>query len=147
MKFRNAYERIEHKGIEIKGNSLTQQHFKDDCDTNKIIERYTRTGVVPADLVQKSAGVYGDFSNVGDFLTAQQSVAKARESFEALPSAVRRRFNDDPAQFIDFMSNGNNYEEALKLGLVNKRVVLADPDKVVVSGDSGVTDVANDVKA
>lgn len=142
MEFRNAYERKEHKGIEIKGSSLTQQHFKDDCDTNKIIERYTRTGVVPAELVKTSQGVYADFSNVGDFLAAQLSVAKARESFEALPSAVRRRFNDDPAQFIDFMSNGANYEEALKLGLVNKRVDLAD-----LSKDSGVTDASNDVKA
>lgn len=139
--FRNAYERGVKSGFSFEGDSLTQQHFKDDCDVNKIIDRYTRTGVVPAELVQQSEGVYGDFSNVGDFLAAQQSVANARQAFEALPSSIRRRFNDDPAQLIAFMSEEKNYDEALKLGLVNKRF-----DKIDVS-PSPITEPSSEVKA
>lgn len=141
MKFRNAYERGVKSGLSFEGDSLTQQHFKDDCDVNKIIDRYTRTGVVPAELIQQSEGVYGDFSNVGDFLAAQQSVLNARQSFEALPSSIRRRFNDDPAQLIAFMSDENNYDEALSLGLVNKRL-----DKIDVS-PTPITEPSSEVKA
>ena len=145
MKFRNAYERGVHDGQSFNEPSLTQQHFKDDCDVNKIIDRYTRTGVVPAELINRSSGVYGDFSDVGDFFDAQQRVANAVQNFESLPSNIRRRFNDDPAQLIAFCNDSKNYEEALKLGLVRKREVVPDPAPVPETPP--ITDQTKDVKS
>lgn len=121
MEFRNAYEREQHKGVLFKEPTMAQQQFKDECDVNVIIDRYTKTGVVPEELVNASAGVYGDFSGVGDYMDMQNRLIAARESFDLLPSKVRSRFNDDPAELIAFVSDGNNYEEAVKLGIVNKR--------------------------
>lgn len=121
MKFRNAYEREQHKGIMFKEPTMAQQQFKNECDVNVIIDRYTKTGVVPEELVNASAGVYGDFSSVGDYMEMQNKLIAARESFDSLPSNVRSRFNDNPAELIAFVSDGNNYEEAVKLGIVNRR--------------------------
>ena len=86
MEFRTAYERCEHKGVVYTEPSMTQQHFKDECDVNNIIDRYTRTGVIPDYLTQVSEGVYGDFSDVGDYMSMQQAIINAKDSFAALPS-------------------------------------------------------------
>lgn len=122
VQFRNAYEREEHKGIVFSEPSLTQQHFKDECDVNNIIERYTATGYIPEYLTKTSEGVYGDFSEVGDFVDMQNQIIAAKNAFAALPSEVRRRFNEDPAQLIAFVRDKNNYDEAVKLGLIAKTV-------------------------
>ena len=127
MEFRTAYERCPHKGITFVGESKTQQHFKAEVDVNGIIERYTRTGYLPEDVQHAAKGVYGDFSSVDDYLAMQKKLAVADQSFAALPSAIRERFGNDPGKLISFINDGSNYEEALKLGLVNKR-----PEKVEV---------------
>lgn len=130
MEFRNAYERCEHKGKVFVSPSMTQQHFAPECDVNKIIARYTATGFVPDELVRSGNGVYGDFSNVEDFQTMQNKIIAARASFESLPSEIRRRFNDDPAQLISFVRDEGNYDEAVKLGIVKKRIVKVDESVV-----------------
>lgn len=132
MDFRAAYERCEHKGKVFVSPSKTQQHFKDECDVNKIIARYSTTGIIPDELIRSGEGVYGDFSNIEDFQTMQNKIIKARESFESLPSAIRRRFNDDPAQLIDFVSNKDNYDEAVKLGIVSPRSATLERENVDV---------------
>lgn len=131
MEFRTAYERCEHKGITFVGESKTQQHFKDEVDTNLIIERYTRTGYLPEDIQYAAQGVYEDFSEVDDYTAMQNKLAKADQSFMALPSAIRERFGQNPANLIAFLNDSKNYEEAVKLGLVNKRAV---GNKVVTDG-------------
>lgn len=130
MKFRDAYEREIHPGIFFEEPSLAQEHFKDECDVNSIIARYTRTGVIPEHLTKSAEGVYGDFSEVGDFTDMQNKVLAANESFAALPSDVRRRFNENPAELIAFVRNKDNYDEAVKLGIVNKRVVTGETKEV-----------------
>jgi len=37
-----------------------------------------------------------------------------------LPADLRARFDNDPAQLIQFLENSDNKDEAIKLGLVNK---------------------------
>lgn len=126
MEFRTAYERCVHKGVKFSEPSMTQQHFKEECDVNNIIERYTATGMIPDYLTKTSEGVYGDFSDVGDFVDMQNQIIAAKNSFAALPSEIRRRFNEDPAQLIAFVRDNNNYDEAVRLGLVEKPVVKTE---------------------
>lgn len=130
MKFRNAYERCEHKGQAFTEPTMAQQSFKDECDVNNIIDRYTRTGVIPDYLTKTSEGVYGDFSEVGDFTDMQNKLIAAKESFAALPSEIRRRFNEDPAQLIAFVRDKDNYEEAVKLGIVSRKSATLERENV-----------------
>lgn len=112
--------------------SLTQQHFRDECDINHIMARYRETGFL-VDPMQKATAKpqFGDFSTVSDFMQAQNIIAHARENFDALPSNLRERFANNPAQMLSFLENESNYEEAVKLGLVEKR-----PESVVPSASS-----------
>lgn len=95
--------------------SLTQQQYKDDCDINKILERYARTGELTH--MMKRDPAYGDFSKVPDYLDAMGIVLKAQEQFENLDAPIRKRFNNDPAEFLAFATNAENLPEMVKMGL------------------------------
>lgn len=97
------------------GEAVVQQSFKDECDINVIVKRFGLTGELPGDF---RAPVSGDFTGISDFQTAMNAVLAAESSFMQIPAEIRARFNNDPARLIDFVSNGENRAEALKLGLL-----------------------------
>lgn len=108
---------IDRLSVPVKcGISLTQQHFKEECDINTIVRRYAVTGVMPN--VNPKPPIYGDFSEVPDYQAAFAAVAHAGELFASLPSAVRDRFGNDPARMIAFLQDSANRAEAEKLGLI-----------------------------
>jgi phage internal scaffolding protein len=47
-------------------------------------------------------------------------VIAVQDEFEALPAQIRARFDNDPAQLIEFLENSDNRPEAEELGLVDK---------------------------
>jgi len=108
------------------GAGLTQQSMKDECDINRLMERYRKTGQLP-DLVRKNPQ-YGDFSAVPDFLEAQNVIIRAQEQFDALPAKVRERFGNDPAKMLAFVADPKNGDELVKLGLAEKRKAPASAD-------------------
>lgn len=97
------------------GESLTQGEFKDECDINVIMRRYTQTGRLPTMPVN---AVFGDFSETGDYQTMLQQVMDAQRAFDELPSHLRERFNHNPGTLLNFLHDPNNLDEAVKLGLV-----------------------------
>jgi len=111
------------------GPSRAQQQFKDDCNVNNIIAKFKATGSV-THVRNTQEGVYTDLVNLPNLMEAQQVVIAASKAFEAVPSAIRQRFNHDPQLFIDFLSDEKNNEEAVKLGL-KTRQQIPKPDPVV----------------
>lgn len=121
-------------------NSMTKQSFKDECDVNKIMARYTKTHDISL-LMQRNPR-FGDFSDVPSYQEALHRVIFAQEQFEALNAVTRARFNNDPAQFLAFASDPENNAEMVKLGLAKEvlptpepspqKVIVVNPD---VSGD------------
>lgn len=109
-------------GVTSVNPSLTQQQFKEECDINLILARFTRTGVI--DSVAAGQAIYGDFSNVQDYQTAQNSLLAAQQAFDSLDSSVRKRFNNNPAELLAFMDNPDNAAEAFELGLINSSPVV-----------------------
>ncbi|AXH75024.1 MAG: internal scaffolding protein [Microviridae sp.] len=105
--------------------SMAQQQFVEESDINTIVDRYGLNGSLP-DVVR--APQYGDFTSIYDFHTAMNAVNEAKASFMSLPAKTRARFENDPQQFLEFVSNDANYQEARDLGLLE---VLTDaPVKV-----------------
>lgn len=102
------------------GKTRTVQSAKDECDINKIMSRYAKTGLISH--VNGREARYGDFTGVVDYQTAVDAVRAAEVSFMALPSSVRSRFDNDPGQLIAFLSDRANLDEAVELGLVQKPV-------------------------
>lgn len=109
------------------GEGRTKQSFKDECDINKIMNRYVKTGQLPA--MQRKNPQYGDFSSALDFQAAQDIVVKAREQFEALPAKVRSRFKNEPSEFLRFMEDPENVKEMESLGLINKKEEVKEVNK------------------
>lgn len=99
--------------------SRTKQSFKDECDINKIMRRYVVHGVLPQGV---GVAKYGDFSEAGTYLEAQNIIIKARAQFSSLPSKVRERFRNDPAEFLKFVQDKGNAEEAQQLGLLREEL-------------------------
>ena len=103
--------------VECKGGR-THQSFKDECDVNQVMKRYEKTGILRQ---SQNRPQYGDFSNVGDYQEALNTVIQADKMFGELSATVRRRFDNDPQQFLDFVEDPNNQDEAIQLGSQHHR--------------------------
>ncbi|ALS03783.1 VP3 [Gokushovirus WZ-2015a] len=108
--------------------SLTQQEFKESCDINNILAKFSvqaqALGVEPSQLMPQDQGSYGDFSNLDDFQTAQNKIAFLNDQFSNLPSNVRRKFGDDLNTFISAVSDPSRIDELGELGVWNKESFL-----------------------
>lgn len=113
--------------------SRTKQSFKAECDVNVIMKRFKKTAGV--DFLNRYQGYltgeFGDFSEVVDYRTALEQVARAESVFGALPAALRSRFENDPAQFLDFVQDPANANELVSLGLATKKEDKETPQTTV----------------
>lgn len=105
-------------GLLCEDDSLTQQQFAEEADINYIADKFMRTGELPQVLNMPTAG---DFEGIFDFQTAMNTIAQAKQEFMSLPAKIRTRFNNDPAELIKFIEDKENYDEAVKLGFIEKK--------------------------
>lgn len=108
-------------GLKCEDPSLAQQHMKDECDINTIVERFGVTGELPTAPLPPQ---YGDFSGVTDYHSAMNAVLAAEQSFMALPAKIRARFDHDPNALLQFLNNEQNRDEAIQLGLIDGEPVV-----------------------
>lgn len=107
-------------GLECKDPSLAQQHMKDECDINVLVERFGVTGQLPVKAIEPS---YGDFSGVSDYHTALNAIKAADTAFMGLPAQLRARFDHDPNALLQFLQSEQNRDEAIMLGLIDGKPV------------------------
>lgn len=86
----------------------TKQSFKDECDINKILYRFAKTGTLSH--VAKYGGEYAEFGEF-NFHDAQNKLARGLEIFESLPGEIRREFGQDPARFFAFVNDPENADK------------------------------------
>lgn len=94
--------------------SMTDPSHAAELDINEIVNRAMKTGIWPGADRQ---ALYGDFSDPIDFQESLNIVRRAEDQFSALSADVRKRFANDPALFLEFVSNPENGAELIKLGL------------------------------
>lgn len=140
QKFKTIYNYKQNDGVNFNTPSMTQQQFKDECDINKVMDRYLRTGVLSDPLNMRGPGTYADFTEMGDYMENMNKVVEAREMFESLPAKVRERFANNPANMIEFVMDSSNKDEAIKLGLLKEEIV-ENVTSTEVTSDS--TEVSN----
>ena len=124
-------------GLRCEDASLTQQHQKDQADINFIVEQFNVTGILPTAPVSPQ---YGDFTGISDYQSALNAVIDAQDEFMSLPANLRSRFDNDPANLINFLSNDENRQEAIELGLIEpiQQAIAAasNEDKSPLQGDA-----------
>jgi len=97
-------------------NGCGKIEFTKDCYVNRIVDRYMRTGRIN---MRNGVGMYADVTKLPlDYLKASEFVKRAENDFMRLNVNVRKRFNHNPQDLIDFLSDNKNRDEAVKLGLV-----------------------------
>lgn len=141
MRFRTSCdERKPSVGITFTEPSRTKQSELADSDINNIMARYATTGQITH--LQAGQPLYGDFSEVEDYQTSLNKVMSAEDKFNSLPSDIRKKFDYNPQNMIDFILNPDNREECVKLGFINKPVNI-DGSDTTLSGSSSDTSGSN----
>jgi phage internal scaffolding protein len=110
MVFRTCYDnnrkRVQTCYAEDRGR--THQEHKQECDINHILEKYARTGLVTH--VSKYEPQYGDVTSM-EYQDMQNKIADVNSMFADLPAKERQRFNNDPSQFLAFVSDLKNVDD------------------------------------
>lgn len=96
------------------GPSKTKQSEAESCDVNRIMARFEKTGELP---VVVDPGYFADVSEVGDYLAVQERLREATTLFAQLPLKTREKFGNEPAAFVDFISDAKNVPEFAALGI------------------------------
>lgn len=132
MRFKTIFDTYKEKeGIIFKEPTMTIQSEKDNCDINVIMNRYATCGTP---LPVRSDGVepmFADVSELGDYMENFNRCKQAEEMFNALPSALRKELDNNPANLLPFIQDEKNKERCYEYGLLNKPIVEAPKANVV----------------
>lgn len=107
---------------------LVKTNFKDECDINVIMRKYQKTGQLP--LSSRGEGVFGDFSQLGDYQSCMEVVLNTQQQFETLPASLRRRFGHDIERYLEYVNNPDNVKEMTELGMIDKPVEKVDTPNI-----------------
>lgn len=138
--FRTAYDGKRNSSDDIEFDPegmMTRQAHKDECDINVIMSQYEKSGLLAH--VNEYQGEYADYDEI-DFHEAMNTVVKAEQMFESVPSSIREKFNNDPGKFLDAVTHEETGEATLReLGLLpsqKKAPEAPGPAPLVVKGPS-----------
>lgn len=132
MRFKTIYDTYKEKqGIIFKEPTMTIQSEKDNCDINVIMNRYATCGTPLPYRTDGVEPVYADVSELGDYMENFQRCKQAEEIFNALPSALRKELDYNPANLLPFIQDEKNKERCYEYGLLNKPAVEAPQVPVV----------------
>ena len=95
-----------------KRTTRVEQHHR--TQIKQIVANVEAQGLLRASV--KFSGEMDDYPNY-DFQEAQFMISKANSMFEQLPSGIRQKFNNKPAEFMQFANNPDNAQEMVDLGL------------------------------
>ena len=95
---------------------VTRQEFKQECDINYILSQYELGYEITH--INEAAPQYLDCS-AETFREHMDYIAGAFSMFEELPAKLRARFDNDPAEFLEFCSHEKNRPEMAELGLLS----------------------------
>lgn len=110
--------------------SKTLQSFTNQVNINTIMKQAEQTGQLGnPQYASQVQGMYVDLTTIPNLHEAQNRIATANQSFDALPADVRNRFDNTPQKLLDFMSSETNIEESYSLGLRKRPVDLSKEDE------------------
>ena len=90
---------------------------------HNIMAKFQQTGVINHAAKHQASYCEADGTT---FQEAMNIVIEAQEAFSDLPSSLRSRFGNDPAAYLNFVSNEENHPEMERLGLLNRAYAEED---------------------
>lgn len=108
-----------------------EQSHKDEVNINNIIRKH---GI---DMIAKTASVtqlqYWDGDPNNDFTEAMNKIAQGTQTFESLPSDIRKQFHNDPTEYMDYVFNPENRDDLIERGWMNPPEPEQQPVEVVIT--------------
>lgn len=143
-KFRSAYDgkrnRVSVQFLDENGEQSigkTEQHHKAECDINNVIKKYDKTGLITH--VNTAKATYGDYTDINEYQESLNIVIKAENAFMEMPSSIRKKFGNDPGLFMEFISNPDNLEEMITLGIAERPITPVPMEVKIVADEDGST--------
>lgn len=131
----SAYVEIENRhsyDLDFSGVvSATRQEFADECDINNLMAQYEKTGILPSSM-NNNVPQYLDVTDIPDYRETLDMLNEASAAFMALPAIVRKEFDNDPIQFVEFARDPENLPQMRTWGLAPPEKVPEPPMKVEV---------------
>ncbi len=97
---------------------MTKKSFQKECDINEIMARFQKKGII--DHYAKHGPEYMDIPEI-EYQDALNIVIRAQNTFDDLPATIRKKFNNDPSEFLSFVQDEENIEEMRELGLAKPK--------------------------
>lgn len=120
---RSAYSARERVSI-VCGGGRTKQSMKDECDINRIMRKYIKSGTVSH--VAKHGGRY-EYCTASDFMESLSIVQEGQRMFDELPAVVRKEFGNSPASFLSFVQDPKNLDKMREMGLARAAPPVVAP--------------------
>lgn len=115
----NQDETTNQSALNCPDETRTHQEFAEESDINTIIERF---GIGENPITAQKWIENIDIADAPDnYQDVLNQLNEARDQFMSLPARVRTRFNNSAHEFVNFVSDQNNLEEMVQMGLATKR--------------------------
>lgn len=102
--------------------SLTIQEPSEACDINNIVDLYCRSGRA-VDLLTVQPWTGEDVSSIpADYQECLEYVETIKQDFDNLPSKIRQEVGGSPFSMLQWITNPDNKERGVELGLFTKPV-------------------------
>lgn len=124
--FKTAFSYTPALPLDLPLEDGAKQAFKDECDINNIVRRWQSTGVFESHNSKKP--VYGDFSGIPSYHESLNAILKVEDSFHELSAEERARFDNDPANFFDYVVSRTSEKSAEEAGVSNKTSDLRETE-------------------
>ena len=117
MTIRKPYGKVDKRTTKCTGG-MTEQHHKELCNIERIVRDFKRNGV--ADHTREPSQVFADATKMGSFQERMDLITKTQQEFEMLPADIRAVFNNKTENLIEFLSDEENHDKAVEMGLLDK---------------------------
>lgn len=117
LKIRKPYDPHERVKKLFGDPSRAKQSMAAECDINNILAAYKRTGLITH--LNENKAIYADLPEPLDYQESMNAAIVVADVFSSLPSEMRNRFHNDPAEFLEFLHATDNIEEKRQLGLAD----------------------------
>ena len=95
---------------QFKTQSRTVQSDRDSTDIKRLVNT-----APPFDPSQMT---FADVTDIPDFRATQDRLADVYSRFAELPSEIREKFENEPANLVEFVQDPDNIDDAVELGLL-----------------------------
>lgn len=107
---------------EVGTELVTKQSFRDECDINTIMKRFANTGEIHH--LNQGNAQFLDLPDAEDYQSSLERVRSAEQAFASLPSAVRERYENSPANLLEALG-----QEGERQFLIDQGIFEAPPAK------------------